>query len=72
MQCSLLTDQPETKCIFKTFGVEGSFRTKLQSCITQKVGIEKWCLFFDFVCFGGCHFTQPGFAEKDIVESDFF
>ena len=28
MQCSLLTDQPETKCIFKTFGVEESFWTK--------------------------------------------
>ena len=38
----------------------------------EKVGTKEWCLFFDFVCFSGCHFTQPGFAKKDIVESDFF
>ena len=57
LKCTLCLAEPETKCIFKTFGVEESFRTKKQSCITQKVGIKKWCLFFDFVCLSGCHFT---------------
>ena len=63
MQCFLLTAQPVTKCIFETFRVEEYFWTQKQCCITQKVGIEEWCLFFDFVCFSGCHFTSPDFAK---------
>ena len=46
--------------------------TPKQNCITQKVGLEKCCLFLDFVCFSGRHFTQPGFTEKDIVQNFFF
>ena len=52
----------ETKCNFRTFGVNESFWAKQQSCITLKVSLWKWCPFFDFVCFSGCHFTQPGFS----------
>ena len=32
-------------------------KVKKQSCITLKVGIKKWRLFFVFVCFSGHHFT---------------
>ena len=46
------------------FRVGESFLTQKQSCITQKVGLEKWCLFFDFVCFSGRHFTQLHFGKK--------
>ena len=62
---------PETKYIFMVFRVGESFLTQKQSCITQKVGLEKWCLFFDFVCFSGRHFTLPHFAKKDIVKNFF-
>ena len=47
----------ETKCNFRTFGVDESFWAKQQSCISQKVGLSKWHLFFVFVCFNGRHFT---------------
>ena len=32
----------------------------------KKVGHQKWCLFFDFVCFSGCHFTKSGLFQKQI------
>ena len=47
----------ETKCNFRTFGVNESFWAKQQSCITLKVSLWKWCPFSVFVCFDGCHFT---------------
>ena len=62
---------PETKYILRVFRVDESFWTQKQSCITQKVGLEKWCLFFDFVCFSGRHFTLPHFAKKDIGKNFF-
>ena len=62
----------ETKCNFRTFGVNESFWTKQQSCITLKVSLRKWCPFFVFVCFSGCHFTQDGFTKKDNVQKIFF
>ena len=49
----LIMAQPKTNCVFRTFRVKESFWSKKQSCITLKVGIEKWCLFFVFVCFSG-------------------
>ena len=53
----LIMAEPETKCILGLKRKEESFWAKKQSCTTQKVGIKKWCLFFDFVCFSGHHFT---------------
>ena len=47
----------ETKCNFRTFGVNESFCAKHQSCITLKVSLRKWCPFFVSVCFSGRHFT---------------
>ena len=35
-----------------------SFWAKEQSFITLKVYLRKWCPFFVFVCFSGCHFTK--------------
>ena len=46
-----------TNCNFRTFRVKESFWANQQSCITLKVSLWKWCLFFVFVCFNGCHFT---------------
>ena len=46
-----------TNCNFRTFRVKESFWAKQQSCITLKVSLRKWCPFFVFVCFSGCHFT---------------
>ena len=46
-----------TNCDFRTFRVKESFWAKQQSCITLKVSFQKWCPFFVFVCFNGCHFT---------------
>ena len=46
-----------TNCNFRTFRVKESFWAKQQSCITLKVSLRKWCPFFVFVCFNGCHFT---------------
>ena len=42
------------------------FWTKQQSFISKKVGHQKWCPFFDFVCFSGCHFTKSGLFQKQI------
>ena len=47
----------EIKCNFGTFGLNQSFWAKQQSCITLKVSLRKWCPFFVFLCFSGCHFT---------------
>ena len=49
-----------------------SFWAKQQSCITLKVSLRKWCPFFVFVCFSGCHFTQDRFTKKDNVQKNFF
>ena len=62
----------ETKCNFRTFGVNESFWAKQQSCITLKVSLQKWCPFFAFVCFSGRHFTQDKFTKKDNVQKFFF
>ena len=59
-------------CDFRTFRVKESFWAKQQSCITLKVSLRKWCPFFVFVCFSGCHFTQDGFTKKDNVQKIFF
>ena len=66
-----IISQLGTKCILRAFEVDESFWTQKQSCITQKVGLEKRCLFFDFVCFSGRHFTQLDFAKKDIGRNFF-
>ncbi len=50
--------QPKTNCVFRTFREEESFWTKKQSCKFSKVDIMKWRLFFDFVCFDGCHILK--------------
>ena len=68
----LIMAQPKTNCVFRTFRVKESFWTKKQSCITLKVGIKKWRLFFVFVCYSGCHFTWDGFTKKDNVQKIFF
>ena len=49
-----------TKSIERTFGANESFWTEQQSCIILKVSLRKWCPFFVFVCFSGCHFTKDG------------
>ena len=49
--------QTTTKYILKTFRGEESLPDQKQSCISWKIGLKKYCLFFDFVCFSGCHFT---------------
>ena len=46
-----------TNCDFRTFRVKESFWAKQQSFINLKVSLRKWCPFFDFVCFSGCHFA---------------
>ena len=56
----------ETKCNFRSFRAVKSFWTKQQSFISKKVGHQKWCPFFDFVCFSGCHFTKSGLFQKQI------
>ena len=66
-----IISQQETKYKLRDFRVDESVWTQKQSCITQKVGLEKWCLFFDFVCFSGRHFTLPHFAKKDIGKNFF-
>lgn len=40
----------KAKCDFRSFRAVESFWTKQQSFISKKVGHQKWCLFFDFVC----------------------
>ena len=56
----------QTKYILRAIRVDESFWTQKQSCITRKIGLEKWCLFFYFVCFSGCHFTKSGLFQKQI------
>ena len=56
--------QTKTKYILKTFRGEESLPDQKQSCISWKIGLKKCCLFFDFVCFNGCHFTLLDFAKK--------
>ena len=56
--------QPKTNCVFRTFRVKESFWVKKQSCITLKVGIKKWRLFFDFVCFSGCQFFSLSLRKR--------
>ena len=50
-------NEPKTKYILKTFKVEESLWNQKQSCLEWKIGLEKCCPFFDFVCFNGRHFT---------------
>ena len=59
-----IISQPVTKYNLRAFRVDESFWTQKQSCITQKVGLEKWCLFFDFVRFSGRHFKKSGFSQQ--------
>ena len=54
----------EKKCNFRSLRAVKSFWIKEQSFISKKVGHQKWCWFFDFVCFSGCHFTKSGFSQK--------
>ena len=56
----------EAKCDFRSFRAVKSFWTKQQSFMSKKVGHQKWCPFFDFVCFSGCHFTKSGLFQKQI------
>ena len=56
----------EAKCDFGSFRAVESFWTKQQSFISKKVGHQKWCMFFYFVCFSGCHFIQSGLFQKKI------
>ena len=68
----LFMAQPKTNCNLRIFRVEIWFRAQEQNFLLEKVSLRKWCPFFDFVYFSGCHFTQPGFTEKDIVQNFFF
>ena len=54
----------EAKCDFRSFRAVKSFWTKQQSFISKKVGHQKWCPFFDFVCFSGGHFTKSGLFQQ--------
>ena len=54
----------EAKCDFRSFRAVESFWTKQQSFISKKVGHQKWCLYFDFVCFSGFHFTKSVLFQK--------
>ena len=63
-----IISQPGTKYILRAFRVDESFWTQKQSCITQKVGLEKWCLFFHFVCFNGRHFSKSRFTKNSTIE----
>ena len=51
---------------FKTFRVEGSLSQKAK-LYNPKIWNRKVAFVFDFVCFTGCHFTQPGFTQISIV-----
>ena len=64
---SIFLVSAKNKSNFKDLRVEESFWTKKQSCNLSKVDIKKWRPFFDFVCFNGCHFTQPGFTQISVV-----
>ena len=68
----LIIAHPKTNYIFRTFRVKIWLRAQKQSFLSSKVGLQKWCPFFVFVCFNGCHFTKPGFAKKDTWPDQFF
>ena len=61
-----------TNCNFRTFRVKESFWAKQQSYLNLKVNLRKWCPFFVFVCFSGCHFPYDGFSQKDTEGIQFF
>ena len=52
-----LHTQTKTKYILNNFRGEESLPDQKRSCISWKIGSKKCCLFFDFVCFNGWHFT---------------
>ena len=54
----------EAKCDFMSFRAVESSWTKQQSCISKRVGCQKWYPFSDFVCFSGCHFKKGGLFQK--------
>ena len=60
----LFMAQPKINCVFRTFRVKESFWTKKQSCITLKVGIKKWCLFFVLVCFSEGQFFSLSLGKR--------
>ena len=62
----------KAKCDFRSFRAVQSFWTKQQRFISKKVGHQKWCPFFYFVCFSGCHFTKGGFFQKLARNFSFF
>ena len=64
----LIMAQPKTNYIFRTFRVAESFLTKKQICKFSKVDIMKWCPFFDFVCFNGCHILKLRYLIRDSME----
>ena len=53
----LIWHSKKTMYILKTFRGEESLLDQKQSCISWKIGLKKCCLFSDFVCFNGRHFT---------------
>ena len=61
----------ETKCNFRTFGVDESFWAKEQSCISQKVGFSKWRPFFDSMRFRLSPLPSGGFIQKILNEQEF-
>ena len=62
----------EAKCDFRSFRAVQSFWTKQQSFISKKIAHQKWCPFFDFVCFSRCHFTKTGLFQKQIGNMSVF
>ena len=63
----LIMAEPKVNCGFRTFRVKESFWAKKQSCITLKVGIKKWRLFFVFVCFSGRQFFSLSLRKRPYV-----
>ena len=55
----------EAKCDFRSFRAVKSFWTKQQSFTSQKVGHQKNCPLFDFVCFRGCNFTKVVYLKTN-------
>ena len=54
----------EANCDFRSLRAVESFWTKQQKFLSKKVGHQKWCPFFDFVCSSGYHFTKNAFISK--------
>ena len=73
IECALflIIAQPRTNGNLKTFRVKESFWDQKQSFLLWKVGLRKWCPFFVFVYFNGCHFTKSEFAKKDTTHCYF-